>query len=149
MPPISPVSRAAAQRLFAHARESTDGGAPDLATSADRMYRAMGTTLTRWFGPYGYQALLARALADSRAAHPALEEVSVKGPSDARLVGIANAAAKYGAAATGDAMIDVVASVIGLLGRLIGEDMAAKLIDAVVPELRNAARSVVDSKEQT
>ena len=30
MPPISPVSRAAAQRLFAHARESTDGGAPDL-----------------------------------------------------------------------------------------------------------------------
>lgn len=113
------------------------------------MYRAMGSTLTRWFGPYGYHALLARALADSRSTHPALEAVSVRGPTDPRLEGIANAAARYGAAATVDAMIDVAASVIELLGRLIGEDMAAKLIDAVVPELRNAADSIAGSKEQT
>ena len=149
MPPISPASRAAAQRLFARASGSGDGGALDPATSADQMYRALGHTLTRWFGPYGYHALLVRALAETRPAHPALATVSVKGPTDPRLDGIANAAARYGATATVDAMIDVAASVIELLGRLIGEDMAAKVIDAVVPELRNAAGSIVDSQEQT
>jgi hypothetical protein len=113
------------------------------------MFRAMGSTLTRWFGPYGYHALLARALAESRRVHPALAAVSVQGPTDPRLEGIANAAARYGAAATVDAVTDVAASVVELLGRLIGEDMAATLIDAVAPELPNAGGSLVDSKEQT
>ena len=147
MPPISPAARAAAQRLLARASESGDGEAPDPVTTADRVYRAMGSTLTRWFGPFGYHALLVRALAETRRAHPALRAVSIKGPTDPRLEGIAHAAAAYGSTATVTALTDVVASVVELLGRLIGEDMAAKLIDAVMPELRNAAGSIVDSKE--
>ena len=149
MPSISPASRAAAQRLLARASESGDEGTPDPVTSADRMYRAMGSTLTRWFGPYGYHALLARALAEIRSAHPALAVVSVKGPTDPRLEGIAAAADRYGADATLNAMTDVTASVVELLARLIGEDVAWKVIDSVEPESRNAAGSVVDAKEQT
>jgi hypothetical protein len=149
MPLLSPASRAAAQRLVARASESGDAGASDTVAHADRVYRAMGSTLTRWFGPYGYHALLARALAETRPAHPALAAASVKGATDPRLEGIANAATEYGVDATVDAMTDVAAAVVELLGRLIGEDMAARLIDAVVPELENAAGSTVDAKEQT
>ena len=149
MPPISPASRAVAQRLLERARGSGDTATSDPAASADRVYRALGTTLTRWFGPYGYHALLTRALAETRRAHPALAAVNVKGPTDPRLEGIANAASEYGTAAMVDAVTEVAASLVELLGRLIGEDMAAKVIDAVSPELRNAADSIVDSKEQT
>jgi hypothetical protein len=149
MPLISPASRATAQRLLARASVSDDTGASDPAANADRMYRAMGNMLTRWFGPYGYHALLARALAETRPAHPALAAVDIKGETDPRLDGIANAAVAYGAGATVDAVTDVAASVVELLGRLIGEDMAQKVIDAVMPELRNAAGSTVDAKEQT
>lgn len=101
------------------------GAAAAWAAACDDLYR----NLSRWVGPDGCHALFKRALAETRAAHPALEQIQLRAHSDPYMDGIAEALAEHGDAATADALESLLFSLVGLLGRLIGDDMASKLIE--------------------
>ena len=130
MPPTSPAANAAARRLLSAASAPpASGDARDPVAAADRVSADLADALARWFGPYGYHALLTRALAEARAEHPVLESVRIRTPLLPGLDGLADAAQTHGAAAVADGVVGLLAAVIDLLGRMIGEDMALPLVE--------------------
>ena len=89
----------------------------------------LSTALARWFGPFGYHAVLARAVAHAAPEHPVLESVTVADPLAPSLVGLDGAAATHGVQAAADAVEAVLAAVIALLERIVGEDMVLYLVE--------------------
>lgn len=135
MVPISPTAYEVARRLLL---DATPAGIEGLATTpserliaTDRVCRALASTLSRSFGPYGYQALLARALSQAKGEHPVLAAISIRAPLDPCLEGLDEAAEAFGAERATEGVTAVFAGMIDLLGRLIGEDMAVRLVSEV------------------
>jgi hypothetical protein len=130
----TPAARALAQQLLASAGPAPPAAddACDPVTAAVQVGHYLAAELSRWFGPYGYHALLARALADARAEHPALAVVRVNSVPSPELAGLADAARAHGAGAAVAGAEAVLASLIDLLGRLIGDDLAMTLIDRTI-----------------
>ena len=144
MPSTSPNALAVARRLLARAGETGDAGNAfrDPVAAGEWVSRSLADSLSRWFGPYGYHALLTRALAQARDAHPVLAAVQVRSSSDPTLDGLADAAMTHGIDTIPDAIAAVLSAVIELLGRLIGEDMAVNLVEHAVPaSLRQTDRT--------
>ena len=151
MPPQSSAARTVAQRLIARADPPTVPGGEGVSAdvpraaaqvaAADRVCRVVADELSRWFGQYGVHALLTRALAEARASHPALATVRVRAPGEPCLEGLADAERAHGAGATSEGVTALLAALIDLLGRLIGEDMAVNLVSEVMvlPALDAAA----------
>lgn len=84
----------------------------------------------------GYRALLDRALVLTRAEHPALRSLSCGGDepvttADVRAEGAAEVAA---------GMVALVAALVELLGRIIGEEMAVRLVDQTRIEVDQTGR---------
>jgi hypothetical protein len=137
MAPLSPVALSAAHRLLSRGRAAAvaqEASHGPLAV-AEMVGRQLATTLSRWFGPYGYHALLTRALADALRSHPALGAVRVKSPTDPAIVGLADASAAHGIDATMEGVTTLLATMVDLLGRLIGEDLAMNLMEQAVPDV--------------
>lgn len=105
-------------------RDDTESavGAAEFAT------RHLAIALARWFGMYGYHALLSRALADAKKSHAALANVVVRAPLEPFLDGLGECAQSHGPAAMSEGVTSVLTTAIEVLGRLIGEDMAEKLV---------------------
>ena len=147
MTPTSPGARALALQLLASAGPAppTAREAPDPLAASVQLGRQLAAELSRWFGPFGYHALLTRALADARVDHPVLRGVHVGAPPAPELDGLADAARAHGAGAAVAGVEAVLASLIDLLGRLIGDDLAVTLIDrtilAMAPDGGNATDS--------
>jgi hypothetical protein len=83
-------------------------------------------------GDAGCAALLARALARTEGAHPVLKDL--RRPADEaderiRLEGIAAIAAAHGIDSVTAAIEALIAAVVDILTRLIGDDMAIRLLD--------------------
>lgn len=136
MASVSPAARLVADRLLSRGRAAVEaeGGSRDPLAVAEGVGRQLASTLSRWFGPYGYHALLTRALAEASRSHPSLEAVRVPGPADPTLVGLADAAATHGMDETMQGVITILATVVELLGRLIGDDLAMDLMDQAMPD---------------
>lgn len=100
-----------------------------LATS-ERLYRE----LSRWVGPAGCHALFTRALADSQTLHPLLIGVRLQNQTQPYFDGTTEIIAAYGPAATSEALEAMLVTLVEILGRLIGDDMAMKLILQSLPE---------------
>jgi len=114
-----------AQLLWA--RTADGASAPDeVAAASDRICTQLRSGLGRWVGTTGYTALLDRAIAQTRMDHPALGSLSCLG-GEAPLVTAAVRA--HGAAEVEAGMVAAVAALIDLLGRIIGEDMALRLVE--------------------
>lgn len=98
----------------------------DVAAAADRMCLQLENGLSRWIGVEGYKTLHDRAIHDVVEHHPALAKLSF-GAHDEK----ANLAAvkEHGADEVADGMVALVAAVIELLGRIIGVDMALRLVE--------------------
>jgi hypothetical protein len=77
----------------------------------------------------GCHALFTRALAEARQQHELLAGITLHARSTPYLHGIREAVEKYGSAATAAALQAMLVILIELLGRLIGIDMAASLIE--------------------
>jgi hypothetical protein len=116
------TARNTAQRLIAR-EAATPGSPPESAAAAERALRRLTGELAEWFGPLGTYALLTRALAHARAEHPTLAGVTVGTPASPAFEGLAGGAPVPGAAA------DLLAWIVELLGRLIGDDLATGLIE--------------------
>ena len=93
----------------------------------------MSENLSRWVGIEGSNALVARALARARADHPALSNVRYTSQSAVCLDGLAESARLHGAGAATDGVVAILTALIDLLGRLIGEDLAMRLVEQSVP----------------
>ena len=151
MAPISPAARSAAIRLLARGRAAAEAqqASRDSLGVAEMVGRQLASTLSRWFGPYGYHALLTRALADALVTHPELASVRVQTPADPTLVGLAESANAHGIEATMEGMTTVFATIVELLGRLIGEDLALNLMEQAVPDVTGGGANANAEERQS
>ena len=124
MPPRSAAATEVARRLW----ESAVGtGSPeDIAAAAERMCAQLYAGLGRWVGNMGYRTLLDRALVLARAEHPALGDLACLGGDDSLTTATREA---HSPAEVAAGMVALVAALIELLGRIIGEEMAVRLVE--------------------
>ena len=120
-----------ARRLWQRAVD--DSGAPeDVAVAATHMCTELRTGLTRWVGAMGYRALIDRALLLARAEHPALGSLSCHGGDEPVTMAAVRA---HTAAEVTAGMVVLVATLIDLLSRIVGEEMAVELVNQAVARL--------------
>ncbi len=133
MPPVTPIAKQLAQRLIDRKRSAADADmtkASAAALAVEELYR----TLSRWIGSEGCHALMARARAEAQSGHLPLEAMQLRVRTEPYLNGISESVAQHGETATADAIQSMLVGMIDLLGRLIGVDMAANLIERSLPE---------------
>jgi hypothetical protein len=98
----------------------------DVAVAATQMCTELRVDLTRWVGAMGYRALVDRALVLARAEHPALGSLSCHGGDEPVITAAVRA---HSADEVAAGMVALVAALVELLGRILGEEMAARLVD--------------------
>ncbi len=120
--------REIARRLISSRRSERKAGenpARAAAAACDTLYRE----LSRWVGPDGCHALFTRALADTRTEYPALAQIQLRARAEPYIDGVAETIMAHGDPATAEALESMLVRLVELLGRLIGDDMAMKLIE--------------------
>lgn len=127
MPPETSIERELMRRLVTHERAPDDaaGAAAAAHAACDRMCRE----LSRLVGIEGSIALMSRALSEARAQHPVLAEVHIDDQSNVALGGVSEIIKAHGGADVARALEFFLESLIGLLGRLIGYDLAATFVE--------------------
>lgn len=95
--------------------------------------RHVTQSLREALGPDGCSALLARALAECEPDHPALRQMRGADERELQLHGIPAVVATHGIVAVEAAVEALITSLLGILARLIGDDMALRLIDLDIP----------------
>ena len=126
-----------ALRLW-HRGDARGSAGDDVAARAAHLSAQLDSGLSRWVGVVGYHALLDRALGLTRPAHPALTNVSCRIDDTTSL---ATAIRDHGAQPVAAGMIALVESLIELLGRIIGEDLATHLVEGIAAGGREGAAS--------
>jgi hypothetical protein len=127
----SPASALDIARLLL-ARESASSTASDPAMAGAALQRTcmlVFQNLRDSMGVDGTNALLVRALARTEADHPALKSISRLSGNSILLDGVVASVEAHGVAAVSAAIEALLAALIVALGRLIGEDMAIRLMD--------------------
>ncbi len=122
-----------AHRLI-NVRRSEPAGSRTPAHAAVDACNQLHQDLSRWVGLDGCHALFTRALAHARTDYPLLEEIQLRPRSEPYVEGGTETIDAYGAAQTAEAIESMLSGLIELLGRLIGDDMAMKLIEESFPE---------------
>jgi len=114
-----------ARRLWE--RTAGDSKTPeDVEMAAERMCAQLYAGLGRWVGSMGYRTLLDRALVLARAEHPALGGLVCLG-GDHRVTTATQRA--DGAPQVAAGMVALVAALVEVLGRILGEEMAMRLVE--------------------
>src|SRR5688500_16307852 len=113
--PLSPVALELARGLVS--RDLLPGAkqAEQLA-AIERACLRVPEGLSRWFGPYGSRALMARALARAQKDHPAIATLTLAEEPSACVVGLQESAAVHGASATSEGVIAVLAALTEQIG---------------------------------
>ena len=141
MPQTSPLATEASRQFWAHDGLNA-GGPEEIAAAAEQGCARLRAVLTRWIGSEGYRALVNRALAQARAEHPAIAGLQCQG-GDVEVVAVA--VGVHSAAEVREGLLALVARLIDLLSRLIGEDMATRLVEqAWAGGARPAASTVTE-----
>ena len=146
--PPSDAALALARRLFAC---EVPPNSPDalVVAGAARICTRVADGLTRSFGPFGSLALLARALARAQADHPALKGVAYQSVQLPVIVGLDASANVNGAQAVADGTIAMVARLTDAIGRLVGDDIAIKLLEQSITPAANNQAIAADGVPQT
>lgn len=139
-------ARNLARRLISSRRVGRDGHTPARAAAAacDQLYRE----LSRWVGPDGCHALFTRALAQARTEYPVLAQVQLHARSEPYIDGVAEIIMANGDPATAEALESMLVRLVELLGRLIGDDMATKLIERSLAATESDARPSDGRREE-
>lgn len=134
---MSDQASASAQVLwlrFADRNEPLDR--QHVLAAADRLLSALDLDLRRWIGAEGYAALLRRATVIAAMQHPALRHV----PDLVVESSPAGNGRVHPPAEIAEGMVALVATLMELLGRIIGRELAARLVEHVgVPSPRGIA----------
>jgi hypothetical protein len=138
MKPESAAAGESARRLWAGAGGTSE--TPEaIAAAAERLGTQLRRGLGRWIGTDGYYTLLERAAAATKEAHPTLNPVSYF--RDGAPVTLA-AVQAHGAKAVVDGLVALLAALIELLGRIVGDEMARRLVEqAGNPGSRSGSRA--------
>jgi hypothetical protein len=128
LPPAGELAR----RLIDGSGEGAPG--PDSARSAAIAFDNLYQSLSRWVGFDGCHALFTRAHANAKAKHPLLANIQLRARSTPYLEGVTETVDRHGAEETVAALESMLVVLIELLGRLIGDDMATKLIERDLAE---------------
>lgn len=132
MSPETPTARELARRLVE--REATGADTPDaLLAAVHGACERLCLELTRWVGADGRDALFTRALSQARTEHLALASIHLHSGSDPCLEGVAESLQAHGVAAAAEGLESMLMTLIELLGRLIGSDMAQRLVEMCFP----------------
>jgi hypothetical protein len=135
--PATPFHSIAVER----ARSLIDSPAVGQATSPSRANKAanacnhLHNALSRWVGRDGCHALFVRALAEARAEHALLEEIALRPGAEPYVEGVGQIIITHGDDAAAKGLETMLIALFELLARLIGDDMATKLIDQASAEL--------------
>ena len=124
----SPAATEVARRHWARAAGDTNT-LEEVAAAAERTCTQLQAGLARWVGTEGYRALIDRALLLARAEHPALGGLSCHGEAEPVTTAAVRA---HSAAEVRDGMVALVATLIDLLSRIVGEEMAVELVNQAV-----------------
>ncbi|MEO8621033.1 MAG: hypothetical protein ABI625_08200 [bacterium] len=126
------------RRILAHASvmgDAPDGVLPIGGTSDGIALAILGAServcqsLYRTLGSSGFNALLTRALAQAEVDHPLLAEIRVRVNSKHILGDMTSLVRTHGAPAVAAALEETLEKMFTVLGRLIGDDMVARLVD--------------------
>lgn len=115
-----------------------------VAAACNHLYRG----LSRWVGPDGCHALFARSLAEARTEHPALMQIQLRARSEPYVDGVAETIMAHGDAATGEGLESMLVRLIALLGRLVGDEMAMKLIEQTLAASEHAGATPERKQEE-
>ncbi len=126
----SPAATGVARELWS-AASAAASSPEEIAAAADRMLFQLRTGLGRWIGADGYRALFDRSLELAQAEQPALS-VLARRDGDAVLTAAAVRAQGPEELATG--LMRLTAQIIELLGRIVGEEMAIRLVEHTAME---------------
>jgi hypothetical protein len=124
----SPAATEVAWRHWARAAGDTNT-LEEVAAAAERTCTQLQAGLARWVGTEGYRALIDRALLLARAEHPVLGGLSCHGGDQPAITAAVRA---HSAAEVRAGMVALVATLIDLLSRIVGEEMAVELVNQAV-----------------
>jgi hypothetical protein len=131
MTPHSTASQEMVRRLLA--RETSAAEEPAVVAAAlQRTCMRVSANLRDSVGDDGRDALLGRALSRTESKHPALKDIR-KLNGAIHLDGIVASVEAHGVAPVTAAIEALLAALVDVLGRLIGEDMAMRLLDQDLP----------------
>lgn len=139
-------ARQVVRRLLSTRRSDRAGGgtpARAAAAASDHLYRE----LSRWVGPDGCHALFTRALAEAKVEHPPSAQIQLHARAHPYVDGVAEAIMAHGDPATAEALESMLVRLVELLGRLIGDDMAMKLIEQSL-SASESGRGASDSRQE-
>jgi hypothetical protein len=115
---------------MAHEPALSKKGEPEMVVAAlQRTCLRVSENLCDALGQGGCSALLGRALARTGADHPALNDILQPGEGRIDVDGVASSVEAHGVAAVTAAIEALLAALVESLGRLIGEEMAVRLMD--------------------
>lgn len=135
----TPTLRELARRLVAP--QTSTGAADPSSAAASRICDQLYRDLSRWIGTDGSHALFARALTRTQSAHSALRDIRLGSRPDSCLQGVEESVQVHGASAVGEGLEAMLVALLELLGRLIGDDMASRLIEqSVARDTQDSAR---------
>jgi hypothetical protein len=121
----SAAATEASRQFWAHVGLAVDTP-EEMAAAAEQGCARLRTVLTRWIGADGYRALINRALEQARAEHPAIAGLQCQA---GEVQGVAAAVGGHSAAEVREGFLELVALLVDLLSRLIGEEMATGLVE--------------------
>lgn len=125
-------------------RDEPDGYARTVALACNDLYRG----LTRWVGPDGCHALFTRALAQARAASAVLDQIQLRPGADSHVDGVEECIRSHGDSTVAQALESMLVQLIELLDRLIGGDMATKLIERSIAAPGHADATSTNRREE-
>lgn len=119
-----------ARRLVAREAGALNGGAPKMAgVSLQRTCSRVFDTLRDYMGEDGRDALLARALARTEPYHPVLTRIRRLSDRSIHLDGVMSTLETSSVSEVTAAIEALIGATLDVLGRLIGEDMALRIIE--------------------
>ena len=102
---------------------------PDALATVRVACQSLHGELSFWLGADGSRALFTGAIGRARSAHPVLEGIRQEAVLSPTHPAITQGVQTYGAAATAAALQATLVMLVELLGRLIGDDMAARILE--------------------
>lgn len=124
MSPETSIPGDLTRHLLARARERDDDPA-----AARRACDWVSAEFSRWVGVRGYEAIFARALAETRPAYPALGQIRYQVTPEQSVAGVGESVGAHGADATAQALAALLESILAICTRLVGGDIVATLVE--------------------
>ncbi len=128
MPTEPPSARALTRRLISRAgngKTESDAQIPAILAACELACEELSLSL----GAPGFNVLLRRALALNAGAHPALNDLRVNSNAQPVFGDVPALVEKHGPEAVAAGLAAALESIFTLLGRLIGDDLVARLVE--------------------